>query len=294
MRYLISALLPCTRPISNNNQVHRGSRCHRNHTLSCFVFPGICVPANTLLPLLQRLRRYQNTGVHLAPLCLRTLFQIQVPPVLLLRSEATAMVYITSDLFGPADTQSHYHENWHTMTNSQQHAPGLGKRKRHQDPDTTNASRGLRPQHSPAFEHNSDRSYALYTMAPDYRASEHRPVKQVKYINSKLALVKSTSHLMDTDAGASQPVAFTVPQTHAHVFTDLRACHACKSAPKRKRDLENYMDCMRCEGRTCYICARQCLGGCEKKICKECTSEVGPEGDSWCLDCFQRDQYSRH
>jgi len=204
------------------------------------------------------------------------------------------MVYITSDLFGPADTHNQYHNHWHTMMDPQQHAPGLGKRKRQQDAEAANTSRGPRPQHSPAFEHNTDRSYALYTSAPDHRASEHRPVKQIKRISPKLALVKSTSHLMDTDAGASQPVGSTAPQTYSPAFTDLRACHACKSAPKRKRDLENYMDCMRCEGRTCYICARQCLGGCGKKICKECTSEVGEEGDSWCLDCFQRDQYSKH
>lgn len=201
------------------------------------------------------------------------------------------MVYITSDLFGPIDTRNPRHSNWHIMTDSQQHAAGLGKRKRQQDVDT---SRGPRSEHSPVFEHNNDRSYAQCTSAPDYRASDHRPVKQIKRISPKLAFIKSTSNLMDTEFATSSPVGLNSTQVQPPQVTDLRACHACKSAPKRKRDLENYMDCMRCKGRTCYICARQCLGGCGKKICKECTSEVGEEGDSWCLDCFQRDQYSRH
>ena len=205
------------------------------------------------------------------------------------------MVYITSDLFGPVETHNQSHSCWHMMTDSQQqqHVAGLGKRKRQQEADTSHTNREPRPQHSLAVDHNNDRSYVLYTTAPSLRASEHRPVKQIKRTSPKFALVKSTSHLMDTDSGASPAVGTTNAQVQPTHINDLRACHACKSAPKRKRDLENYMDCMRCDGRTCYICARQCLGGCGKKICKECTSEVGEEGDSWCLDCFQRDQYSR-
>jgi hypothetical protein len=197
------------------------------------------------------------------------------------------MVYITSDLFGPTDTRNQPHTYWNTMTDSQ-HAVGLGKRKRLQDGDTLHASRGPRTQHSPAFEHNSDRSYALYTASPEYTTLEHRPVKQVKRLTPKLALVKSTSHLMDIDNSTSLPMGFTNVQVQPPAVTDLRACHACKSAPKRRKDLENYTDCKRCDGRTCYICARQCLGGCEKTVCTECTVEVGQEWDSWCLDCFSR------
>ena len=204
------------------------------------------------------------------------------------------MVYITSDLFGPVDKHKQSHNYWHATADSQQqHAAGLGKRKRQQDADTSHTSREPRPQHSLAFDHNSDRPYVLYATVPGHRASEHRPVKHIKRTSPKFALVKSTSHLMDTDSSISPAVSTTIPQVQPHNITNLRACHACKSAPRRKRDLENYMDCMRCDGRTCYICARQCLGGCGKKICKECTSEVGEEGDSWCLDCFQRDQYLR-
>ncbi|KAF2626882.1 hypothetical protein BU25DRAFT_411414 [Macroventuria anomochaeta] len=195
------------------------------------------------------------------------------------------MVYITSDLFGPVDTHSQSHHYWHTMTDSQHDAASLGKRKRTHDVDATPTSRAPRPQHTSAFDNNSDRSYAPYATA------EHRPMKQIKRISPKLALLKSTSHLMDTDASTSPLVGLTNGQVQPHAVTDLRACHACKSAPKRKKDLENYMDCKRCVGRTCYICARQCLGGCGRKVCRECTAEVGQERDSWCLDCLQREQY---
>ncbi|KAJ4992136.1 hypothetical protein SVAN01_02457 [Stagonosporopsis vannaccii] len=194
------------------------------------------------------------------------------------------MVYITSDLFGPVDTHNQPHRHWPTTTDSHHDVLGLGKRKRARDADGAHPTRDSRSQHASALDHNSDRSYAT---------SEQRPMKQIKRFCPKLALAKSTSHLMDTDIGMSPPVGFTSGQVQPHAVTDLRACHACKSAPKRKRDLENYMDCKRCIGRTCYICARQCLGGCGRKVCRECTAEVGQERDSWCLDCLQREQYMR-
>jgi hypothetical protein len=103
----------------------------------------------------------------------------------------------------------------------------------------------------------------------------------------KITLVKSTSHLMDTDSDTMSTYP-PLDVQHPPAVSDLRSCHACQSAPKRKKDLENYMDCRRCDERTCYICARQCLGGCGKKICKKCIVEVGQEGDSWCLDCYSR------
>lgn len=196
------------------------------------------------------------------------------------------MVYITSDLFGPVDTHSQHHHYWHVMTDSYHDPAGLGKRKRSLDGDATHNSRGLRAQHTPSFELNSDHTYSLHAM-------DHRPVKQMKRLGPKITLVKSTSHLMDTDSSTSPANAYTGVEVQPHAVSDLRACHACKSAPKRKKDLENYMDCNRCIGRTCYICARQCLGGCGKKVCKECTAEVGQEGDSWCLDCLQREQYMK-
>lgn len=190
------------------------------------------------------------------------------------------MVYITSDLFGPVDTHDQSHHHRYIMTD----APGMGRRKRTYDGDVAHPTRGVRPQLATAPDHNSD---------PSYTTTEHRPMKQIKRINPKLALAKSTSHLMDTDIGTSPPVGITNGQVQPPPVADLRACHACKSSPKRKSDLENYMDCKRCIGRTCYICARQCLGGCGRKVCRECTAEVGQERDSWCLDCLQREQYMR-
>lgn len=254
------------------------------YTLSCVTSSSVCISA-TYLPAISRL--------HEAIICLSprrrrsTLLQSQGPPIFPLHRDAAAMVYITSDLFGPAETHSQIHHHWHTMTDPQHDAASLGKRKRTHDGDAAHVGRGSRPQHTSAFEHNNDRSYVSY--AP----MEHRPVKQVKRISPKVTLVKSTSHVMDTDVSTSSPVDWTSTQVQLHAVTDLRACHACKSAPKRRKDLENYMDCKRCVGRTCYICARQCLGGCGKKVCRECTAEVGQERDSWCLDCLQRDQYMK-
>lgn len=194
------------------------------------------------------------------------------------------MVYITSDLFGPVDTHSQPHHHWHIMAESQHDPAGLGKRKRSPDRDATHNSRVLRPQHTSSFDRNGDHAYSSH-------AIDHRPVKQIKRLSPKVALGKSASHLMDTDTSTSPANGFTNAQVQPNDVRDLRACHACKSAPKRKKELENYMDCKRCIGRTCYICARQCLGGCGRKVCRECTAEVGQERDSWCLDCLQREQY---
>jgi hypothetical protein len=196
------------------------------------------------------------------------------------------MVYITPDLFGLVDTHSQTHHHWHVMTDSQHDPASLGKRKRNLDGDATHNNRGSRLQHSSSFDRNSDHAYSPHAM-------DHRPIKQIKRLSPKVVLGKSTSHLTHMDTSTSPASGSTSVEVQPHAVSDLRACHACKSAPKRKRDLENYMDCKRCVGRTCYICARQCLGGCGKKVCRECTAEVGQERDSWCLDCLQRDQYER-
>lgn len=196
------------------------------------------------------------------------------------------MVYITSDLFGPVDTHSQNHNHWHVMTSPNHDPAALGKRKRSPDGDATHNSRVSRPQHTSSSDRNSDHTYSPHAMDP-------RPIKQIKRLSPKVALVKSTSYLMDIDTSTNPTNGRMNVEVQPHAVSDLRACHACKSAPKRKKDLENYMDCNRCIGRTCYICARQCLGGCGKKVCKECTAEVGQEGDSWCLDCLQREQYMK-
>lgn len=92
---------------------------------------------------------------------------------------------------------------------------------------------------------------------------------------------------MDLDLDLDAPAAPVCESRAVPAVSDLRSCHACNKAPKRKKDLENYLDCRRCEGRTCFICARQCVG-CDKAICKKCIVEVGEEGDAWCLDCYSR------
>ncbi|KAF1932058.1 uncharacterized protein M421DRAFT_416783, partial [Didymella exigua CBS 183.55] len=194
------------------------------------------------------------------------------------------MVYITSDLFGPVDTHSQSQHHWHIMTESHHDPASLGKRKRSLDGDATHNSRAPRPQHTSSFDRNIDHTYSPHAMGP-------RPLKQIKRLSPMFAAVKSTSHLMDTENSTSPASGFTNIEVPSPAVNDLRACHACKSAPKRKKDLENYMDCKRCVGRTCYICARQCLGGCGRKVCRECTAEVGQERDSWCLDCLQQEQY---
>ncbi|EMD63195.1 hypothetical protein COCSADRAFT_338673 [Bipolaris sorokiniana ND90Pr] len=230
------------------------------------------------------------------------------------------MVYITSDLFGPStardweqDGTSH---SWHTIAPDQP-AAGLGKRKRQVGDDrpqlyerpctslhtsgTDISPKSIPRQHrsslsrdttrlhhpnTPPFDSNNNLSYAFLPSKPIDFSSDRRPVKQLKRFSPKASLIKSTSHLMDIDLDVQSPTTCGTP-AHHHAVSDLRSCHACKKAPTRKKDLENYLDCRRCEGRTCFICARQCVG-CAKAICKKCIVEVGEEGDAWCLDCYSR------
>jgi hypothetical protein len=234
-----------------------------------------------------------------------------------LHLELTAM-YITSDLFGGRSTHNRTDTTpstfWNTMADAP-HAAGLGKRKRHETveegPNTCEprsiddrnnetdsqirymhqqrlppASRRSHIHNASLFDTNRTHSYCDYPTSSMY-TSERRPVKQMKRLSPKASLVKSTSHLMDIEPAL--PTSLSKPESHQHPVTDLRPCHACKSAPRRRKDLENYLDCRRCDGRTCYICARQCFGGCGKAVCKKCIVEVGEEGDPWCLDCYARD-----
>ncbi|PSN60837.1 hypothetical protein BS50DRAFT_199020 [Corynespora cassiicola Philippines] len=200
------------------------------------------------------------------------------------------MVYITPELFGSEPHHSRYNPaatSWGIMTDAP--LPNeLGKRKRRTEEDQG-------PSNYPVQQRPPPPAGRLRLHGPDHASplrptnfshpSDRRPVKQLKRLSPKLSLVKSTSHLMDTepDPSPSEP-----PSTSSSSSSDLRPCHACNSAPKRKRDLENFLECARCDERTCYICARACVGGCEKAICKKCVVEVGQEGDPWCLDCYSR------
>ena len=252
-----------------------------------------------------------------APPPLRPLPSPRPRPSQLPAPRQTVMVYITSDIFGPSTTNDWQRNttsnSWHAMAH-EQHAASLGKRKRqtaddgpptYEPPDmrfekdrlANSASRNILRQHrsspsrettrlhrhnTPPFEPNSSLSYSSFPSKPCEYTSDRRPVKQLKRISPKATLAKSTSHLMDVDLDTPPPC-----QSQPHPVSDLRSCHACNKAPTRKKDLENYLDCRRCEERTCYICARQCVG-CRKSICKKCIVEVGEEGDAWCLDCYAR------
>jgi hypothetical protein len=233
-----------------------------------------------------------------------------------LHLELTAM-YITSDLFSGNTNHNRVDPTpstfWNTMADLP-HTAGLGKRKRHEaeeGPNTYESSFVAHEKHeadpqssythhqrlSPAgrrshtystslCDNNRTHPYSGCPASPFYPCSERRPAKQMKRLSPKAPLVKPTSHLMDIEPESSTSLSTT--DAAQNPVTDLRPCHACKSAPKRRKDLENYLDCRRCDGRTCYICARQCFGRCGKAVCKKCVVEVGEEGDPWCLDCYAR------
>lgn len=228
-------------------------------------------------------------------------------------------MYITSDLFGSTHNTTHGQATpWvqrPTVVDSTQ-GGGLGKRKRLNADDTPSryanfdslpaetmlivdrnshyhtlvpaprSSASPRTHNTLAFDSNRNQPCSHHASSPFHTTSERRPVKQMKRLPPKSALVKSTSNLMDIDLELASSVPVAAPQTYP--ISDLRPCHACQSAPRRKKDLENYLDCRRCDGRTCYICARQCFGGCGEAVCKKCIVEVGEEGDPWCLDCYAR------
>ncbi|PVH98576.1 hypothetical protein DM02DRAFT_719266 [Periconia macrospinosa] len=220
------------------------------------------------------------------------------------------MVYITSDLFGsnisyerpnfPLCTAS---QTWDDMTNTQ-HTAGLGKRKRRPEDDSEKtivrygfffsplswyliliwpiAALQSRNSHSPV---DTEQAFPLAVATPTYVDAERRPVKQTRRSYPKLH--KQPSHFMDVEPTPTSDQADTNTHNSNIISTDLRPCHSCRSVPKRKQDLENYMECKHCEGRTCFICARECIT-CSKAICNRCIVEVGEDGDSWCLECHQR------
>lgn len=228
------------------------------------------------------------------------------------------MVYITSGLFGnsPPYSQHDFSASAHPHTYNDmvdsQPTTGLGKRKRkaHGDdagpspkhislscseldrsgsgshmalarPSPTREGLSRLHGHNPTSQEASEQR--SYSKLPTLANFERRPLKHMRRSNPKL--VKVPSHLMDMefDLPSSPPVQ----RADIHTTSDLRPCHACGTAPRRKRDLENYLDCQKCQQKTCYICARQCYG-CQRDVCKDCVVEVGEEGEPWCLTCYQR------
>ncbi|KAH7379191.1 hypothetical protein DE146DRAFT_682332 [Phaeosphaeria sp. MPI-PUGE-AT-0046c] len=202
-------------------------------------------------------------------------------------------MYITSDLFQVGGDAARLHCNdttpayWTAMSDASPMV-GLGKRKRlegEQDPSAVRAhQQGIS---SPSHRYHNKTTSITITTPPPCNTTDRRPAKQMKRLSPKAALTKSTSHLMELEPDLSKHTH----DTHAHSYSvsNLRPCHACNSAPRRKKDLENYLDCLRCDGRTCFICARQCFGGCGKAVCNKCIVEVGEDGDPWCLDCYSQD-----
>lgn len=230
------------------------------------------------------------------------------------------MVYITPGLFGHDPAYAHPTSSTSTRVSIHNHmvdspaATGLGKRKRRPEDDMDKPS----PKHisissteigrsSPNNHTWSQRTFPTsegqirlyghnpachdastprtFSKAPMFAGSERRPVKQMKRLNPKPSLAKTPSHLMEVEQDVA-PSSPPVQKADTHIKSDLSACHVCSTAPKRRRDLEGYMDCQRCSERTCYICAREC-SGCQKAICKECIVELGQDGEPWCLECYQ-------
>ncbi|KAF2705311.1 hypothetical protein K504DRAFT_537381 [Pleomassaria siparia CBS 279.74] len=233
-------------------------------------------------------------------------------------------MYITSDLFGSDAAHSHSHSHsptaastttWITMPNT--HPPALGKRKTRTDDPTEEPSSNAHASFnrlSPSTGRSQFKRQALghtvsdnntwttlYTQIPPhtYLAPE-RPQKQYRRaLPKKVAIAaRSTSHLMDVEAetviSSSSCSSHSYPHSHSHSrphshpsgALDLRACHVCHTAPRRRNELENYHECKRCKENTCFICARQCANGCGEKICSKCCVEIGQEGDTLCLDCY--------
>ncbi|CAI6331540.1 unnamed protein product [Periconia digitata] len=216
------------------------------------------------------------------------------------------MVYITRELFGSDPAYQRSASPLCTIMKDTEHAAaGLGKRKRRIDDESlsrdiqyesidhtpfilnTYTSRSSCSPH-PSPSHKSpvkDYHQGFNPVStPTYVDAERRPVKQTRRSIPKLA--KEPSYLMDVEQHHTSNLLHTnAPRVNTNF--DLRPCHSCCSAPKRKQDLENYMECKHCDGRTCFICARECIS-CKKAICNRCIVEVGEEGDSWCLECHQR------
>lgn len=224
-------------------------------------------------------------------------------------SKRADIMYITPDMFSsqslrrsaPASAFPLPNHNHRTIMVDATGQASLGKRKRTQDlndgistsnhhdssvhsPQLSPSSKTCRrPQSSP---HISSETTHIPLAASIINPTVGRPTKQYKRTcpNNKplTTLRKLPSHLMDTDCNITPA---TPPPIAA---ADLRACHICHSAPKRKSDLENYLECQVCAERACYICARECYGGCKKQVCSKCCVQVGEDWDTYCLSCYQR------
>lgn len=196
------------------------------------------------------------------------------------RLNAPAKMFFTADFYPPygfytsETTPSHLPNTWTAMPESEPTTGPLGKRKRQRD---------IEDEHIP----HSDAVTAAQQHArlPPYKSQlRSRPIKQTR-LSPKLQ--KLPSHLMEHEIGLPES-KLAAPGLHLQrtAEIDLRPCHICHSAPKRRRELENYLQCQACDKRACYICARQCSGKCGKQLCSKCCAEVGEEGATFCFGCI--------
>lgn len=221
-------------------------------------------------------------------------------------------MYITQELFGSPYNSSHFESSsphihtWNTMTiDSPPDHQSLGKRKRCLD---LLEGPNVRPRHAEEDDHaqypqDANRSQSTTTcgsrspmkISPETASSKPsnlRPTKNPRRLvfPKKVTFQKQASfQMMDVepenfDPTSNLPQALTFP-TKPPTTTNLQPCHICKKAPKRKSDLDNYLECSRCIGRTCFICVRNCVK-CHKDLCSTCCKEIGEDGDTWCRDCL--------
>jgi hypothetical protein len=88
-----------------------------------------------------------------------------------------------------------------------------------------------------------------------------------------------------TEPAGAAPITYT-----PNIAIRLTPCHICHKAPRMKKDLEAYADCLTCQERTCYICIRRCEAGssCDKTVCKQCCVEEGIDGIVHCFECLEK------
>jgi hypothetical protein len=115
------------------------------------------------------------------------------------------------------------------------------------------------------------------------RTHDHDQVEGPAKLRRKMMLPKSQrmalSEITPTEETSPSPVAKEIA---------LQPCHICHKKPKQKTDLDSYTTCKKCGERTCYICIRECQGGCnDKTICSSCCVEYGEDGTVACFDCYE-------
>ncbi|KAF2099390.1 hypothetical protein NA57DRAFT_55360 [Rhizodiscina lignyota] len=214
-------------------------------------------------------------------------------------------MYITSELFLTPDSPNCGHHDKFTSWDAM---PGatirpvplevLGKRKRRLDAVET-SKQNASPLRSKSWP--QDQKQAL-----PYPASDVAIVQTMHTDSHSLRPILESPHNDETPEIHPSKIRRKIlpPKLHCVVLSEkasgnkapprppsispvLQPCHICHKAPKLKTDLDAYIDCSRCNERTCYICIRQCVGGCQgNTICSGCCVEEGEDGTVFCLGCL--------